>query len=139
MGEPEKAMKMFEWTNEYALDFPEIDREHAQWFETIGRLHAAMLDGEGRNVVGALLEEMIRYTELHFAHEAELMSRVGYPGRTAHLAEHAELRNAVETFRRRFEDGETTMTIEMFGFLWSWLQQHTTTVDRRIADFCRTP
>jgi hemerythrin len=128
-------MKMFEWTSEFALGIPEIDREHEEWFGSVSRLHEAMLAGEGRNAIAPLLDEMVRYTRLHFAHGAELMSRIGYPDRAAHLADHADLRREVESFCRRFERGETTMTIEMSRFLWSWLQRHTTTADRRIAGF----
>jgi hemerythrin-like metal-binding protein len=77
---PAVPAKIVEWTPEYAVDAAEIDREHQGWFEAVNRLHRAMLEGKGAEVLGVLLTAATQYTSVHFAHEERLMAVSRRPG-----------------------------------------------------------
>ena len=104
-------VKILEWTPEYSVHVPEIDREHQTWFSVTNRLHEAMLAGEGTRILATLLAEMTQYTLYHFANEEKLMATVQYAGLRAHVRQHDDLRRRANAFGERFERGEATITI----------------------------
>lgn len=127
-------VKILEWTAEYSVHVPEIDREHQAWFTVINRLHEAMLAGAGSRILATLLADMMQYTLLHFASEEKLMAAIHYAGRRAHLRQHDGLRRRAKAFAERFERGEATLTIELTLFLSEWIKHHTLTTDRQLGD-----
>ena len=44
---PTAAVTLLEWTPEFAVHVPEIDRDHQFQFGLANRLHEAMLAGQG--------------------------------------------------------------------------------------------
>jgi hemerythrin len=128
-------VKILEWTPEYSVHVPEIDREHQTWFSVTNRLHEAMLAGEGTRILATLLAEMTQYTLHHFANEEKLMAAVQYAGLRAHVRQHDDdLRRRAKAFGERFERGEAAITIELTLFLSEWIKQHTLTTDRQLGD-----
>jgi hemerythrin-like metal-binding protein len=96
-----------------------------------------MLAGKGQRVVAPLLAEVDRYTFEHFAHEEELMAAVRYPEMRHQVQEHDELRRKTSEFQKRYEAGETTLTIELTVFLSEWLKNHIMRTDRQLGDYIR--
>ena len=94
---------MFEWNNSYSVGVTSIDAQHRNLFAISSELHAAMATGQGKAVLGRILERLIRYTEAHFAHEERLMQRHKYPELRAHAAEHQALAKQVRQFQAEFE------------------------------------
>jgi hemerythrin len=129
------AARLLEWTPEYSVHVPGIDREHRKFFGILNRLHRAMLEGKGKEILETLLAEVTNYAGYHFAHEKELMTAVRYPGLREHVREHDELRRTAQTFQERFERAEVTMTIELTLFLAEWLKRHILATDRRLGEF----
>jgi hemerythrin-like metal-binding protein len=129
------AVKILEWTPEYAVHVAEIDREHKILFNIVNRLHEAMLNGKGTDVLGKLLEEIMQYTIYHFANEETLMATALYPELHAHVGQHEDLRRKVLAMRERFECGEATMTIELTLFITGWLRNHVMGTDRRLGEY----
>jgi hemerythrin-like metal-binding protein len=96
-----------------------------------------MLAGQGKTVLQDLLASLLAYTSYHFAHEEQLMQRVGYPDYRQHLAQHEQLRSRVQGMQARAASGETTMTIEAMRFLNEWLKSHIPTSDLRVAAYVK--
>ena len=134
---PDEPGRMFRWTSDYAVGVPEIDRDHRTLFALADCLHQAMLEGRGKHALESLLADLAAYTDEHFRREEEVMAARAYPDAAEHRRQHQGLQRAVHMFQARFGRGEATMTIELMQFLWRWLQQHTTTSDRRIGEHLR--
>ena len=132
------AMEILEWAPEYALDIPEIDREHQDWFEVINRLHAAMLDGKGPAYLRTVFAEVAKFSFAHFAHEEELMVAANYPGYWDHVQRHNELRETGRAFLKRFENGEFTVSIEVMQVLSRAIVEQILTADRPMGDYMKT-
>ena len=128
---------LLEWSPQYAVDVPEIDREHRSLFDAINRLHGAMLEGQSAPILRRLLGELNEYAVNHFAHEEALMKASGYPGIEAHIQQHDALHRRARVLLERYERGELTMSIELTLFLAEWLRKHTMTVDVRLAEYLR--
>jgi hemerythrin len=129
---------IFRWTIGYAVGIRKIDEEHQRLFGFAENLHKAMLEGKGTEVLVNLHRDLINYTGYHFAHEEQLMERIGYPAYRQHVQEHESLRSRVRAIQDRLASGEITMTIEVMQFLRGWLDHHITTSDYRIGRYMKT-
>jgi hemerythrin len=130
-------MGMFEWQPQFSVGIPSIDGQHQNLFKMARELHDAMSKGQGRQVVGRLLDRLIHYTTVHFAHEERLMEQYQYPGYADHKAEHVALTQKVMDFQHEFEEGRVPMTVELLRFLKGWLEHHIQESDQEYIPFLR--
>ena len=128
-------VKILEWSPEFAVHVPKIDREHETWFGIVNRLHESMLAGAGAELLETGFAQTMQFAFDHFAHEEALMARVRYPHLQAHVRQHDELRRQAGLFAERFKRGEATMTIEMMLFLAASLKQQIMTADLSLAGY----
>lgn len=117
-------MSFMNWNESYSVGVETIDRQHSGLFAMINELHDAMMKGQGKTVVGSLLERLIKYTVEHFAYEEAMMGTANYPSLAAHRSRHADLTRQVEEFRARCQSGDGTVNVELLPFLSGWLTRH---------------
>jgi hemerythrin len=115
---------MFEWKNEYAVNIGSIDAQHQNLFAMGRELYAAMSAGQGKTVLSRLLDRLVQYTMVHFAHEERLMQLHKYPDFDKHKAEHDALTRQVLAFQAEFNGGRATMAVQVLQFLKDWLERH---------------
>jgi hemerythrin-like metal-binding protein len=125
------------WLPDYAIGVQEVDAEHQGLFRLAEKLHHGILLGQSQEIVGPLLLDLLDYTCYHFAHEEQLMLRIGYPHYVDHCRQHQELRSRALAMHDSFGSGEASMAIELLQFVTEWLKCHTTTSDRRIGSYMR--
>jgi hemerythrin len=126
---------VIEWSPKYELGVELVDGEHQQLFLLAGRMHQAMLEGKGKQVLQELLASLVDYTGHHFEHEEALMRRVGFPDFEAHREQHRDVSRKVLDLQARAEGGERTMTIEVMTLLMNWMGRHILEADQRIATY----
>jgi hemerythrin-like metal-binding protein len=131
-------MSMFEWKSEYSLGHGDIDGEHRRLFELASELHAAMLNGKGKESLSQTLHNLVIYTKEHFSHEERLMQLHHYPEYPEHKAAHDALTARVIEFQQEFEAGRAGVTIELLQFLKDWLRTHIGETDHRVAMFLKS-
>lgn len=123
-------MPYIEWDpDRYSVGVDHIDEQHQQLFDTINSLHAAMSEGEGREELGAIFDQLETYTNTHFGDEETFMEDCGYSEDCsdcffAHQEAHREFEARVEEIRARYEQGEMTVTMDTLEFLRTWLTRH---------------
>ena len=125
---------MIEWLPAYAVGVSQIDAEHQRLFALAEGMHQAMLAGQGKAALGALLADLVAYTRYHFEHEEQLMERTGYPRYQVHRKQHERFRASVQAMQDRAASGEVTMTIEVMQALIEWLKRHIAVSDRLISE-----
>lgn len=128
---------MFEWKPQYSVEIPSIDGQHQNLFRTAGELYTAMTAGHGKAALAGILDRLVRYTEVHFAHEERLMRLHDYPDLAAHQAEHAALTKQVLAFQADFQAGRAAMTVQLLHFLRDWLEKHIASSDQKYAPYLR--
>ena len=128
---------MFEWQQEFSVGIPSIDGQHQNLFKIARELHDAMSKGHGRQASGLLLDRLVQYTTVHFAHEERLMQQHRYPAYPAHKAEHDALTKKVIDFQKEFEQGRVSLTVELLHFLKGWLEHHIKESDQRYSPFLK--
>ena len=122
---------MFEWKDDYSVHVISIDNQHQTLFRMAGELHGAMIAGQARAVLAKILDRLVQYTAMHFAHEERLMRLHNYPDLPSHRAEHQALTTQVLKLQADFQGGKATITIQLLQFLKDWLEKHIKGSDMR--------
>ena len=120
--------------NEYSVGIGSIDAQHQNLFAIARELYAAMSAGQGKVSLSRLLDRLVQYTAVHFAHEERLMRLNDYPDFQAHKAQHDALTKQVLAFQADFEGGRVSMTVQLLQFLKDWLEKHI-----KVSDFAYAP
>ena len=112
------------WKDEYSVGVPEMDKQHQKLITLLNQLDEAMGKGKGKDVIGNILAELVRYTQTHFANEEFLLLSHNYPELSSHKLEHIKLTKQVLEFKLDFDAGKVTLTIPVMNFLENWLVNH---------------
>lgn len=124
-------MALLEWSNEYSVDVPSIDKQHMKLFVMLNALHDAMKTGTGSQLAPEILKSLVQYTREHFGNEESLMIRAQYPGFASHKAEHDKLTGEVVKMVRDVEEGKAVLSMDLLEFLRKWLQAHIAASDKK--------
>ena len=117
----------------YSVGIPQIDNQHKGLIRLINDLQAAMMAGKGKQVLSSIINDLIRYTEGHFAFEEALLQQRGYSALAAHKQEHKELTRQVHELRDKFQSSELTISMDVMKFLKNWLASHILERDKAYA------
>lgn len=126
------------WRDEYNTGNSLIDSQHQNLFEIINRLHDAMLEGHGHDVISETLDEMAHYTITHFRDEETLMLEYDYPNYPPHKLKHDTLIKEVKALQIEFKKpAHQGLTIKVSRFLTNWLIHHIKGEDQKFMAFLK--
>jgi len=117
-------MALIQWQPEYDLGIESIDNQHKQLVEIVNKFDEAMHKGKGSRIMNSILDDLIKYTEIHFADEEKFMAAGEYSGLKKHRAQHRQLLQKVERFKFDFNQNGRRITAEVQDFLRYWLTSH---------------
>jgi hemerythrin-like metal-binding protein len=124
------------WQPAMKLGIPAIDADHKTLVGLLNTLHYALIAGDDRSGLGAILKELVDYTHGHFAREEALMERSGYPGIEAHRAIHRRIATAMEDHRATFLDEPDAFDMdEFYDFVCGWLLHHVLGEDMKLKPY----
>ena len=124
---------LVEWNDENLSVFVKgLDNQHKYLVNTLNSLYHATITGEAGKVIDAILSRLINYTKFHFKSEEILMEKYNYPVEKfeKHSREHRGFVEAAQRFKEKYDKGEADLTVEVFKFLASWVQNHIEKTDR---------
>jgi hemerythrin len=124
-------MPLLTWKDSYSVNAPAMDAQHKHLIELLNKLHDGMSRGAAKDTLGSVLDELIHYTQAHFAAEERAMQTAAYPKLVEHKAEHKALTDKVIKFRDDFAAGRTAMSVHVLGFLKDWLTHHIMGTDKQ--------
>jgi hemerythrin-like metal-binding protein len=127
------APKAVTWSAQYSVGIASIDSEHQKLIGMLNDLHAAMTQGQGRAVMGKVLDGLSAYTVSHFANEENLMRLHSYSEYSVHRAEHDKLTKQVRNLQEDFRAGNATISLDVLAFLKNWLINHIVGVDKKYS------
>ena len=114
-------MKM-KWIPEYNTGIDVIDDQHKRILDYINEI-VEINDGTDRARVKQILDNIIDYTQSHFTFEESLQEEAGYQYRVPHKRVHDLFIKKIETYRDRFEMGQS-IEGELHEVLSQWLINH---------------
>ena len=128
-------MPMLQWSNALSVNVKEVDEQHKKLIDLIRKLNDAMLQRRAKEELGNVINELLRYTIVHFSLEESYFDKFGYSDAPAHKVEHARFIAETKKFKREFETGKLGISIEIMTFLSDWLKDHIMGVDKKYSTF----
>ncbi len=135
MSDGASSGDLITWSPAFSVGITEIDRQHKKLVDLVNKLYRALKNGQGNEVLGGVLDELIAYTQGHFTSEERLMRNNNYPDFAAHKKLHDELVREVSTLKDQFASGKTTLSSDVFNFLKGWLVNHIQKQDKSYGPY----
>ena len=130
-------MPCMQWSTSNAVFVTEIDDQHKEIFEAVGRVQEVLAARSPSLEIRKAIDRLISSIVGHFAHEERLMRAARYASLRWHKQSHNAARRRVEQFVRRIEEGDPAAGGEMVDYLTSWLNDHTRVADQMMGAFLR--
>jgi hemerythrin len=127
-------MSFVDWSGSLSVGIEEIDNQHKKLIAIANRLHTAMIQGKGRNIVGEIISELVDYASVHFETEEKYMREFGFDGLDEHSVEHDDFTRKVLDFRSEFNKQNLLLSADVMNFLSNWLITHMLETDRKYME-----
>lgn len=124
------------WDDTMSVGVAALDEDHKKLVALLNQLFEAVTTGHGRESLGKILDGLIDYTKVHFAHDERLFAATGYQDFAAHKKEHDDLTRQVLDIQHKYKAGATgLLTLEVMHFLRGWLADHIQGKDRKYGPY----
>jgi hemerythrin-like metal-binding protein len=127
-------MSIITWKNEYSVGVFEIDNQHKKLVMLINTLFDAMKQGQANRVLGSIISELLFYAQTHFRTEEKYFDQFNYKETEEHKVVHQSFISEMEKFKAGFDSGKITLSLDVFNFLKSWLDEHILGEDKKYED-----
>lgn len=124
-------MSIMKWNDTYSVGVEEIDNQHKGLVNILNELFDSMSIGKANDVLGKILDQLIRYAQIHFATEEKYFDLFDYEFSDEHKDEHQRFAEEVVAFKKGFDAGSIVMSIEVYRFLKDWLINHMNGEDQK--------
>jgi len=128
-------MALLAWKAEYSVNVRQFDDQHRKLIELVNKLHDAMKQGKGSQILNDVLVSLAAYTQTHFSDEERVMLQNRFPGFSVHKKSHDQLVARVRDFQKEVEAGNATVSLSLMTFLKDWLLQHIQGVDMQYGPY----
>ena len=115
-------MPYLTWDSRLDTGVSVIDSQHHRIVDYINELQDAIA-GDDRQMVQAVLDDLVDYTVSHFAFEEHLQEQAQYPSFDTHKQKHEEFARQIHEYRDRFRGGED-IAGQLLSDLREWLIRH---------------
>ncbi len=117
-------MALINWTEEFNIGIDSIDVQHKHLVDIVNKFDEAMRKGKDSPVMNGIFNDLVGYTQEHFADEETIMAAAEYADLKQHQAEHRQLLQKVEQFQFDFGQESRDDSGHIREFLKNWLTSH---------------
>jgi hemerythrin-like metal-binding protein len=128
-------MPLIKWNETYSVQNTVMDKQHKHLFDLLNKLHDAMTQGKGKEILPVVLEDLIQYTKRHFVAEEALLQQHNYPELVIQRRQHEDLVAQIVGLQKRFADGDFSSSLQTRDFLKNWLIEHIQGSDQKYGIF----
>ena len=128
-------MSPFKWKNDFSVGIQELDDQHKDFFDILGRLGEAAGGNKGMKVVGPVLDQLSEYSRRHFVEEENWLKVIGYPGLHYQEKQHEFFITQVTELQDRYSRRDPNIPISTVEFLRDWLLSHILETDKKYGTF----
>jgi hemerythrin-like metal-binding protein len=126
-------MAQFSWTDDLHTGIGSIDDDHRKLIGLTNAFFETMESGQGNERMSKAMNDLIAYTEEHFAREEAEMERIRYVASLAHKSEHTKLLIQLVELKGMLDANGRINTPAVSDFLSEWLREHILAADMKLA------
>jgi hemerythrin-like metal-binding protein len=108
----------------HCLGIASIDSQHRGLMDLVNVLLESMEQGCDHEQARRHMENILRSTGNHFAHEEEMMQKHGFPGLEQHAVEHARLLQEAATMMEALTPDNPSRAVLITAFLTDCVEYH---------------
>jgi len=123
-------MPLITWGPRLETGIAIIDAQHKRLVDIINEFNDALVAGRSDEIMGAIFDELVAYTETHFGVEEKLMASHDYEDIENHRREHRVFTDQIKMDRDSFSTGAWSYEKKMRDYLRGWLVNHIAVSDR---------
>ena len=128
-------VEFLNWNENNAVGIEMIDSQHQALVSLINRLGDELKNGRSRIQLLATFQELVHYTEFHFAAEEGLMRDAGIQSLDVHHQKHQQLLEDIRQFGQDLDHRSMALTMR---YLQEWLVRHIDTMDKGLGRLLRS-
>ena len=128
-------MALLSWSDKYLIGEETIDREHKELFRLINEFHTRWSESRQRTDIARVLNQLVRYAQVHFQHEEAIMEAAKYPRQAEHRLIHVEMFEQIFALHKDFVENELHVIPNTMKFVRNWLVDHIIQQDYAFRDF----
>ncbi len=125
-------MALIEWSEDFAVGIPEVDKDHQELIEDINGLYEQLGSGRDELTVMDFLTAVYAEAREHFIREEELMLEQDYQDYEDHKAEHERFLERMGELMGESQDDVPTEDGGISLWLSHWLVNHFQVHDVRL-------
>jgi hemerythrin len=126
------------WNDKLSVGIDEIDADHKKIIAIINELFDGINAGCSKNLLEGILDQLVEYTQIHFAREKQLFAVTAYSEAEAHEREHAKMEAWALKTRAEFKAGTLAApSLEVMNYLKDWLFEHILISDLQYAPYLK--
>lgn len=119
-----RSARHIEWSDAMSVGNHDLDHDHQRLIEIINRLWMADSMGN-RQIIEFVLDDLVNYTEFHFAREEGLLAKVGFSDMDRHIKIHRSICRRLEEVRWEYFQGmRDELRRGLLEFVTAWLNKH---------------
>jgi hemerythrin len=127
-------MAFLEWTDRLSVNIDSIDRQHQVLVKWMNHFYDAA-DQNNHSVAKNALQQLVKYTKLHFEDEERMMIKADYFDYEKHSKVHIQLLDLVTRLINNYNSSPSKETAaELSQFLKSWLTNHIMGIDKKYSE-----
>lgn len=131
-------MNIINWKSDMSVGIDSIDNQHKHLVDLINRLYEAMSEGHSKDIMDAVLKELVDYGKIHFKTEEDYFDTYNYPDAMDHKGEHKAFLNTVDNLMQEYESGEYKVSMDTLHFLRDWITHHIKESDLAYGPFLQS-
>ena len=125
------------WSDSYSMGIKVVDEQHKGLMEFVNDISNQTILNEKEELFWFqdIIEQMVKYTKIHFQTEESLMNATSFPGYMSHKKIHNSFILAVIKAAREFDEGKRLVRVKFAIFLKDWIQSHIAIMDKQYSDY----
>lgn len=127
--------RSFIWSPALDVGNSRLNHEHREILALMARLQVLNTKSMSKVALLSAFDELIQYTQLHFAEEEEHMAAMSYPKLETHMRLHTSLLNSLAGYRAELMSSVYgRFPVSVFDFFKTWMISHIMIADKQYAE-----
>jgi len=127
--------QILSWNDKLSVGVPEIDRQHKQMMFIINSMGEVLKNDPDFTKIAPIVDELVAYTQKHFAYEESLLVKNNCPEFAAHEKNHIQLLQEINEWREKAKGSSPENLKTLMSILRVWFPGHILNADKKHAGY----